>query len=209
MRTYGEYCAVAKALDVVGDRWTLLIVRELLLRGDCRYTDLRNGLPGIATNLLAERLRELEQAGLSRSRGGAAADRDHAVQAHAPRAGARNRAARAWPFCRHMETGPAPGDEFRGHWLSWPVELFISDDEPDGPPVRIALRVGDEDLILQSTTRASICILAGSTPDMTWSGPARDPRGSSVAGCRSVQRVSGGCMSSGDLGALRRLQPQA
>ena len=46
MRSYDEYCALAKSLDVVGDRWTLLIVRELALRGPCRYTDLRNGLPG-------------------------------------------------------------------------------------------------------------------------------------------------------------------
>src|SRR3954449_5530110 len=64
MRSYGEYCAAAKSLDVVGDRWTLLIVRELLARGACRYTDLRAGLPGIATNLLADRLRELESAGI-------------------------------------------------------------------------------------------------------------------------------------------------
>src|SRR5213075_1029468 len=64
MRSYDEYCAIAKSLDVVGDRWTLLIVRELALRGACRYTDLRNGLPGIATNLLADRLRELEEAGV-------------------------------------------------------------------------------------------------------------------------------------------------
>src|ERR671934_3026448 len=64
MRSYGQYCSLAKTLDVVGDRWTLLIVRELLLRGASRYTDLRNGLPGIATNLLAERLRELERAGI-------------------------------------------------------------------------------------------------------------------------------------------------
>src|SRR3979409_2476971 len=64
MRSYGQYCSVAKALDVIGARWTLLIVRELELRGACRYTDLRNGLPGIATNLLADRLRELEHAGV-------------------------------------------------------------------------------------------------------------------------------------------------
>jgi DNA-binding HxlR family transcriptional regulator len=64
MRAYGQYCAVAKALDLVGERWTLLLVRELLLRGACRYTDLRQGLPGIATNLLAERLRDLEDAGV-------------------------------------------------------------------------------------------------------------------------------------------------
>src|SRR5213080_3892836 len=67
MRSYGQYCSVAKALDVIGDRWSLLIIRELLLQGPCRYTDLRNGLPGIATNLLAERLRQLEQAGLIHS----------------------------------------------------------------------------------------------------------------------------------------------
>ena len=64
MRSYGQYCAVAKALDVLGERWTLLIVRELLIRGPSRYTDLRAGLPGIATNLLAERLRALEQEGI-------------------------------------------------------------------------------------------------------------------------------------------------
>src|SRR2546422_856724 len=64
MRSYGQYCSIARALDVVGDRWTLLIVRELLLRGACRFTDLKNGLPGVATNLLSGRLKELEEAGL-------------------------------------------------------------------------------------------------------------------------------------------------
>ena len=59
MRNYDQYCGVARALDVVGDRWTLLIVRELLV-GARRYGDLLDALPGIATNLLAERLRHLE-----------------------------------------------------------------------------------------------------------------------------------------------------
>jgi len=66
MRSYGQYCSVGKALDIVGDRWTLLIIRELLAQGPCRYTDLKNGLPGIATNLLSDRLRGLESAGLVR-----------------------------------------------------------------------------------------------------------------------------------------------
>ena len=52
---------MARALDVVGDRWTLLIVRELFAR-DGRYSDLRDALPGIATNLLADRLRQLQEA---------------------------------------------------------------------------------------------------------------------------------------------------
>jgi DNA-binding HxlR family transcriptional regulator len=62
-RSYNQYCALARALDVVGERWTLLLVRELLL-GPKRYKDLLGGLPGIGTNLLADRLRELERAGL-------------------------------------------------------------------------------------------------------------------------------------------------
>ncbi len=62
-RSYDQYCAVARGLDVIGDRWTLLLVRDLLL-GPKRYTDLQAGLPGIGTNLLADRLRELEDAGL-------------------------------------------------------------------------------------------------------------------------------------------------
>ena len=62
-RSYDQYCAVARGLDVIGDRWTLLLVRDLLL-GPKRYKDLLSGLPGIGTNLLAARLKELEAAGL-------------------------------------------------------------------------------------------------------------------------------------------------
>ncbi|HEX6652297.1 MAG TPA: winged helix-turn-helix transcriptional regulator [Thermoleophilaceae bacterium] len=61
-RSYSQYCPVAKALDVLGERWTLLVVRDLML-GPKRYTDLREGLPGIATDLLTARLRALEAAG--------------------------------------------------------------------------------------------------------------------------------------------------
>ena len=66
-KSYEQYCAVARALDVVGERWTLLIVRDLLM-GPKRYTDLRVGLPGIATDILTARLRTLEEAGLVRRR---------------------------------------------------------------------------------------------------------------------------------------------
>ena len=64
-RSYGEACRFAHALDVVGERWALLVVRELLL-GPKRFTDLRAGLPQASTNILAERLRELEQGGVVR-----------------------------------------------------------------------------------------------------------------------------------------------
>jgi DNA-binding HxlR family transcriptional regulator/putative sterol carrier protein len=60
---YQQYCALARALDVVGDRWTLLIVRELV-PGPRRFTDLLEGLPGVSRNLLTERLRGLERDGI-------------------------------------------------------------------------------------------------------------------------------------------------
>jgi DNA-binding HxlR family transcriptional regulator len=63
VRSYKQNCPIALGLDVLGDRWTLLILRELV-GGPRRYVDIRAELPGIATNLLAERLRELEDAGL-------------------------------------------------------------------------------------------------------------------------------------------------
>jgi DNA-binding HxlR family transcriptional regulator len=62
-RSYQQNCPIAKGLDVLGERWTLLVLRELI-GGPRRYSDLRAQLPGIATNLLADRLRELEEAGL-------------------------------------------------------------------------------------------------------------------------------------------------
>jgi DNA-binding HxlR family transcriptional regulator/putative sterol carrier protein len=66
-RTYGDGCAIARALDLVGERWALLVVRELLL-GPKRYTDLRRGLRNASPNVLSERLRELERAGIVRRR---------------------------------------------------------------------------------------------------------------------------------------------
>jgi DNA-binding HxlR family transcriptional regulator len=66
-RSYHQYCGLAYALDIIGERWTLLIVRELVA-GPRRFKDLLDGLPGISTNLLSERLRDLEQQGMIRHR---------------------------------------------------------------------------------------------------------------------------------------------
>ncbi|MET8975220.1 helix-turn-helix domain-containing protein [Streptomyces sp. NPDC004539] len=66
-RSYDQYCSAARALDVVGDRWTLLIVRELLA-GPRRYTDLHADLPGVSTDVLASRLKDMERDGLAARR---------------------------------------------------------------------------------------------------------------------------------------------
>jgi DNA-binding HxlR family transcriptional regulator len=67
MRTYGDACGIARALDLLGERWALMVVREMLL-GPKRFTDLRAGLPQASPNVLSQRLRELEQAGIVRRR---------------------------------------------------------------------------------------------------------------------------------------------
>jgi DNA-binding HxlR family transcriptional regulator/putative sterol carrier protein len=66
-RTYGSYCGIAYALELVGERWALLVVRDLIL-GPKRFTDLRHGLPRIPSNVLSARLKELESAGIVRRR---------------------------------------------------------------------------------------------------------------------------------------------
>ncbi|MEI2778433.1 MAG: winged helix-turn-helix transcriptional regulator [Tetrasphaera sp.] len=141
MKSYGQLCAVARALDVVGDRWTLLIVRELLIRESARFTDLQTGLPGIAPNLLAQRLRTLEDEGVVM--------RELAVppaSGSAYRLTTRGRALDG--VVRELlkwgaPTVPdAPPDAiFQMHWLSMPAQFLLADREPDGPAITI--RFGD------------------------------------------------------------------
>ncbi len=150
MRSYGQYCSVAKALDVVGERWTLLIVRELLARGACRYTDLRSGLPGIATNLLADRLRDLETAGIVKREDApppvaatlfSLTERGLALQPVLSALG-------TWgvPLMRDS----SPDDSFRAQWLRLPVRMFLADHEPDRPRSTIEIRAGDETLVIEA-----------------------------------------------------------
>src|SRR5256885_2188244 len=66
-RSYGDSCGIARALDLIGERWALLVVRELVL-GPKRFTDLRAGLPNVSADVLSQRLRELERAAIVRRR---------------------------------------------------------------------------------------------------------------------------------------------
>ena len=65
MKGYGQFCTVSRALDVLGDRWAFLVIRELLL-GPRRYTDLLAGLPGVPSSVLTARLRDLERSNVVR-----------------------------------------------------------------------------------------------------------------------------------------------
>lgn len=150
MKSYDEYCAMAKALDVVGDRWTLLIIRELTFRGACRYTDLRNGLPGIATNLLADRLRELEQAGVvarEEAPPPVATTLFHLTPRGKELRPVLDNLAR-WGVPLMIEQ--RPGDAVRSHWLAGALELMLSDRRPEAPPLTIELQTGDQPIVLEA-----------------------------------------------------------
>jgi DNA-binding HxlR family transcriptional regulator len=172
MRSYDEYCAIAKSLDVVGDRWTLLIVRELALRGPSRYTDLRNGLPGIATNLLAERLRELELAGVI-TREDAPPPIATTLFHLTPRGDELRPVLDAlfrWGMPLMAEQGPR--DAVRSHWLAGALETMLTDRQPDAPAVTLELRTGDQPIVLQAHD-GTIRTQLGSVekPDATLAGP--------------------------------------
>lgn len=141
---------MAKALDVVGDRWVLLIVRELMTTGPSRYTDLLKGLAGIASNLLVERLKEMETAGLIR--GWAApppvattlwelTDRGQALRPLLEELG-------RWGA--PLMGVPPPSDVFRSHWLVFPLDAYLVDKSPKEPPITIEVRTGDEPMLIET-----------------------------------------------------------
>lgn len=133
---YGQYCGCARALDVVGDRWTLLIVRELLVR-PARFSELRDGLPGIATNLLSNRLKALQADGVVERRLA-----DPAVVYALTTWGEQLReplmALAAWS-APLMARGPQ-GDAFRPHWLVVPLEGYLA-GRLVADPTRVGLHV--------------------------------------------------------------------
>ena len=210
MRTYGQFCALAKALDVIGDRWTLLIVREIMARDQARYTDLRNGLPGIASNLLSERLRELEAAGIVK--------RETApppVAATLYELTERGQALR--PVVRELGRWGAPlleqankSDEIRGHWIGLPVELYVTDAEPSKPPVMLEVRAGEEPVTLtigNGEIRSSLG--SAKNPDAIISGPVREVARLLLARAPLADALKRGVTYKGDRKILRRLGTRA
>lgn len=209
MRSYNQYCAVAKALDVVGDRWTLLIVRELWLQGACRYTDLQRGLPGIATNLLSERLKELEGNGLIR--------REAAPPPVATTLYELTEAGRELePVLRALgrfgaRFMPTPtGDEaFRSHWLAFPVSEFLRDGEPDAPPTAIEVRTGDQFVVIEvGGGKIGTRLGSAPSPDLVLEGDAPVILGLLSGMLELSEARKFGLRTQGSTAVLRRLRYQ-
>jgi DNA-binding HxlR family transcriptional regulator len=207
MRSYGQYCAVAKSLDVVGDRWTLLIVRELAGRGPSRYTDLRGGLPGIATNLLADRLRELEAAGVI--------TREEAPPPVATTLfslTARGEELRPildglarWglPLMRDQR----PDETVHSEWLAWALRSLLADCAADAPPASIAVQTGDAPFQLRLEGGEIVVAHDGSRPaDLTIAGPAMPIMGLLLAKLSVGEAAASGVELTGDASVLKRLR---
>jgi DNA-binding HxlR family transcriptional regulator len=137
---YDQYCPVAHALDLVGDRWALLIVRELM-PGPKRYTDLNEHLPGIGTNILATRLRDLEASGIliRRTLPPPAASRVYELTDYGRGLRSVIKELGLWGA---RSLGPPTAQEalFPG-WLENAIDVILT---PSAPPGRFEFRVGDE-----------------------------------------------------------------
>jgi DNA-binding HxlR family transcriptional regulator len=142
-KRYDQYCPIACALSLVGERWTLLVVRELM-HGPKRYTDLVDGLHGIGTNILAARLKELEAAGL--------------VERRKLPPPAASTVYELTPTGRELRPvlhelarfgarlmGPPPLDALNPGWLVDALDLSLSPISPTG---RLAFRIGEEEASL-------------------------------------------------------------
>jgi DNA-binding HxlR family transcriptional regulator len=203
VKSYRQYCGLARGLDVIGDRWVLLIVRELLARPR-RYSELLDGLPGIATNLLAERLRSMEDNGLVTK----AADDRYALTERGADLREVVYAIGRWAYPLMGEM--APGENFRGHWLAHPLAALFPGEDPARPDMTIEVRCGDPPMTVQSSGgRVTVEPGSAAAPDLVLTGPPDAVIGLFARRIDAETAKSRGVAITGDARRLRRLRPAA
>jgi DNA-binding HxlR family transcriptional regulator len=210
VRSYGQYCSIARALDVVGDRWTLLILRELLLKGPCRFTDLKNGLPGVATNLLSARLKELEDAAIVARHDAPppVATALYELSEHGLALEPVLQALGLWGL-RFMNTD-RPDDAFQAHWLTYAALSLTTDADPTGPPAVIQLIASDQEAVIElHDGQVHTRVGQADKPDLVISGPARVVLGLLTGGMDYKSATKLGLSARGKRNLLRRIRPSS
>jgi DNA-binding HxlR family transcriptional regulator len=200
MKSYGQYCALARGLDVIGERWTLLVVRELLA-GPRRYSELREGLPGIATNLLAERLRGLEE------RGVVARDAEGRYELTEWGQGLAEPVSALARWAAPLMAEPAGDDAFRSSWLALPVAVIWEGTDQRRPRMTIEVRAGDVPVTIESRN-GQVWVQPGParSPDLVLTGPPDGIVGV-LTGALDEQAASGrGVSIQGDADRLAQLR---
>jgi DNA-binding HxlR family transcriptional regulator len=165
-RSYQQYCGAAAALDAVGERWSLLVVRELL-DGPKRYSDLLAGLPGVATDVLAARLRHLEAEGVVRRRALAppAASRVYELTPDGRRLEPALLELTRWGLAR-LDSRPPEGSAFRAHWLSLPLRAMFRPGRVGGRTLVVNVVVDGEPVTVH-VDDGGVSVTPGASPDAT------------------------------------------
>jgi len=187
-KKYEQYCPIAHALDLVGERWALLVVRELM-HGPKRYTDLAGHLPGIGTNILAARLRALEECGIVAKRRlpPPAASQVYELTDYGRSLRTVMRELALWG-ARSLGP-PTDDDELFPGWLENALDAMLA---PVAPPGRFEFRVGDEVASLvdgevhAGSTEQPDVLIEGDPEGIFWLFVERRSDGVSVEGNREL-----------------------
>ena len=193
MKSYNQYCPIAHALDVVGERWSLLIVRELLEHEQLRYSDLHANLEGCGTNILAARLKELERHGVVARRRlpPPAASTVYELTEYGQELRPVMHVLAHWGA---RSLGPPTRDEdLEPGWLAGAMQMAFP---PHPTDARIEFRVGDE---VASFADGAVREGSVESPDAV---VECDPRGSSTSSSTTTSTASS---VQGDARALHRL----
>jgi DNA-binding HxlR family transcriptional regulator len=204
VKTYGQYCGLARALDVVGDRWTLLVVRELI-DGPHRYNELLGGLPGIATNLLADRLRGLE---------------DNDVVERLPDG---KYALTPWGQDLHevvyalgrwagpLMARPRGDDEFRPNWMRHMVVARFEGIDPQRKEMTVALRCDEQEPLTLISMGGRVHLAQGEPgpdSDIDLAGPMEPVVGLLLGRISRSQAEAAGVTAKGAVAKLAGLRPR-
>lgn len=207
MKSYEQYCGLALALDHVGDRWTLLIVRELLT-GPKRFSGLQEGLPGVATNLLAGRLRGMESDGLivRRTLPPPAGSTVYALSATGADLSAAALALIRWGgrFMRRR----LPRQVFRASWLGLALEaLFGGARVPKGRGFSVRIELPEGSIVVRFSS-AGVRTFLDDAPetDACIRGPAMLVLGLAAGEVDWNAALAGGLLVDGSTGALNGLR---
>ncbi|HZQ56659.1 MAG TPA: helix-turn-helix domain-containing protein [Acidimicrobiales bacterium] len=201
MKSYGQYCGLARGLDLIGERWVLLIVRELL-NGPRRYGELADGLPGIATNLLAERLRTMQANGLVERTD------DDRYQLTALGQGLRDVVFAIGRWAYPLMGPISEGDAFRSQWIVHPVSALFPGVDPSRPELTIEVRCGGEPMTVRSAAgRVTVQEGQAAAPDLVLTGPPDVVIALLARRIDAPDAKARGLAVTGDARALRRLRP--
>ena len=203
MRSYGQYCGLARALDVVGERWSLLVVRELL-DGPRGYNELLGGLPGIATNLLIERLRSLEA-------GGVVHRLDDGRYALTPWGQDLHEAIYALGrWAGPLMARPRGQDHFRPNWIRHMVVARFEGIDPLRKDMTVELRSGDQPPITLISAGGEVHLATGraAKPDVVLAGPDEAVVGLLLGRIGRAEAGSRGVTATGNVRGLSGLRPR-